>query len=145
MRFMIIVKGDEAYEAGAMPTEAQLANMTSYNEALVKAGVMLDGEGLHPTSKGARIRFTGDDMEVTDGPFAEAKEIIAGFTLIEVGSREEALEWIRRWPHSPADGEFELELRQVFSAEDFGAELTPELQAREAELRSAAERNAAQG
>src|SRR6478752_1219818 len=114
MRFMIIVKGDAAYEAGAMPTEAQLANMTSYNEALVKAGVMLDGEGLHPTSKGAKIRFSDDEMEVTDGPFSEAKEIIAGFTLIEVGSREEALEWVRRWPHGPQDGEFELELRQVF-------------------------------
>jgi hypothetical protein len=106
---------------------------------------MLDGEGLHPTSKGAKIRFSGDEMEVTDGPFSEAKEIIAGFTLIEVGSREEALEWLRRWPHGPEDGEFELELRQVFGAEDFGAELTPELQAREAELRAAAERNAARG
>jgi hypothetical protein len=145
MRFMIIVKGTAEYEAGAMPTEAQLTNMTNYNEELIKAGVMLDGEGLHPTSRGARIRFDGEEMRVTDGPFAEAKEIIAGFTLIEVSSRDEALEWVRKWPHGPEDGEFELELRQVFGADDFGGEFTPELQAREAELRSRAERNAAQG
>jgi hypothetical protein len=144
MRFMIIVKGTAEYEAGAMPSEAQLAHMTDFNESLIKAGVFLDGEGLHPTSKAARIRFEGDDMQVVDGPFAEAKEIIAGFTLIEVGSREEALEWLRRWPHGPEDGTNELELRQVFTAEDFGAEFTPELQAREAELRAAAERNAAE-
>jgi hypothetical protein len=145
MRFMIIVKGNADYEAGKMPTEAQLTNMTNYNEDLISAGVFLQGEGLHPTSRGARLRFDGDDLRVTDGPFAEAKEIIAGFTLIEVKTREEALEWVRKWPHGPADGDFELELRQVFTAEDFGEEFTPELQAREAELRVRAERNAAQG
>jgi len=145
MRFMIIVKGTPEYEAGAMPSEAALTNMTDYNDELIKAGVFLDGEGLHPTAKGARISFDGDDMRVTDGPFAEAKEIIAGFTLIEVSSRQEALEWLRKWPHAPEDGSFELELRQVFGAEEFGAEFTPELRAREAEQRARAERNAAQG
>jgi hypothetical protein len=142
MRFMIIVKGDAGYEAGQMPTEAQLRNMTEYNEELVAAGVMLAGEGLHPTSKGAKIRFTDRDVEIVDGPFTEAKEIIAGFTMIEVKSREEALEWVKKWPHGPEDGNFELELRQVFADEDFGAEFTPDLQQREAELRAATERRA---
>jgi len=145
MRFVIFVKGNTDYEAGAMPSEAQLKNMTDYNEQLIKSGVFLAGEGLHPTAKGAKIRFSDGEMQVTDGPFAEAKEIVAGFTIIDVASREEALEWLRKWPHASEDGEFDLELRQAFAPEDFGDEFTPELQAREAKLREAAERNAAQG
>jgi hypothetical protein len=145
MRFVIFVKGNTEYEAGAMPSKTQLKNMTDYNEQLIKSGVFLAGEGLHPTSTGANIRFRDGEMQVTDGPFAEAKEIVAGFTIIDVASREEALEWLRKWPHSPEDGDFDLQLRQAFAPEDFGEEFAPELQAREAELRQAAERNAAQG
>ena len=145
MRFMIIVKGNAEYEAGAMPTEQQLANMTAYNEEMLAAGVFLTGEGLHPSSKGVRIHVEDGEQTFTDGPFAETKELIAGFTLIEVASREEAVEWVKKWPHAPEDGEFDLELRQVFSAEDFGEEFTPELQEREARMREQAERNAARG
>ncbi|HET7277096.1 MAG TPA: YciI family protein [Dermatophilaceae bacterium] len=145
MRFMIIVKSNRDIEAGKMPTEAQLANMTAYNEEMLKAGVFLTGEGLHPTAKGARIRFREGEPIITDGPFAEAKEIIAGFTMIEVASKEEALEWIKKWPHTPEDGEFDLELRQVFAPEDFGEEYTPELREREERMRAEAERNAAGG
>lgn len=145
MRFMIIVKGNADYEAGAMPTEQQLANMTAYNEEMLAAGVFLTGEGLHPSSKGVRIHVEDGAQTFTDGPFAETKELIAGFTLLEVASREEAVEWVKKWPHAPEDGEFDLELRQVFSAEDFGEEFTPELQEREARMREQAERNAARG
>jgi hypothetical protein len=137
MRFMIIRKADRKTEAGVMPSQELLAAMGKYMEELVKAGVLLAGEGLQPTSKGARIRFSGGKPTVTDGPFAEARELIAGFTLIQVKSREEALEWVRRWPPLDGDGSAELELRQVFEAEDFGAEFTPEL--REAEERMRAE------
>jgi hypothetical protein len=144
MRFMIIVKSNPDIEAGKMPTEAQLANMTAYNEELLKAGVFLTGEGLHPTAKGARIQFRDGEPAITDGPFAEAKEVIAGFTMIEVASKEEAIEWIKKWPHAPEDGEFDLELRQVFESEDFGEEFTPELREREERIREA-ERNAARG
>jgi hypothetical protein len=145
MRFMIIVKSNPQIEAGQMPTEAQLANMTTYNEEMLKAGVFLAGEGLHPSAKGARIRFQDGEPVITDGPFAEAKEVIAGFTMIEVASKEEALEWIKKWPHTPEDGEYDLELRQVFAPEDFGEEFTPELREREERMRAEAERNAARG
>ena len=137
MRFMIIRKADEQTEAGVMPGEALLTAMGSYMGDLAKAGVLLAGEGLQPSSKGSRIRFSAGKPVVTDGPFAEAKELIAGFTLIEVSSREEALEWVKRWPAEDGDGAVELELRQVFEADDFGPEFTPEL--REAEERIRAE------
>ncbi len=146
MRFMIIVPGDAAYEAGAMPTEQQLADMTAYNEELLKAGVLVAGEGLHPTSKGAKLTYTADgEVRVTDGPFAETKELIAGFTMIDVSSKEEAIEWLKKWPRSSVDGEFTLTLRQVFAEEDFGDEFTPELREREARMREEAARHAAQG
>jgi hypothetical protein len=130
MRFMVLVPGDSRSEAGEMPTTELLGAMTKYNEQLVKAGVMLGGEGLHPTSKGARVRFDGSERTVIDGPFTEAKEIVAGYWLWQCASRDEAIEWIKR---APFDGGTEIELRQVFEAEDFGDELTPEL--REAEER----------
>jgi hypothetical protein len=113
-----------------------------YNEAMVKAGVMLAGEGLHPSAKGARVRFANGKPTVIDGPFAETKELIAGFTMIQVRSREEALEWIRRWPASDAGGNVELELRQVFEADDFGAEFTPQMRAAEERLRAEVEQRA---
>lgn len=146
MRFMIIVPATPESEAGVMPTEQQLADMTAYNEELLKAGVLVTGEGLHPTSKGARLTYTTDgEVRVTDGPFAEAKELIAGFTLIDVSSKEEAIEWLKKWPRSSLEGEFTLTLRQVFSEEDFGDEFTPELREREARMREEAARSAAQG
>jgi hypothetical protein len=131
MRFMIIRKADADTEAGVMPTEEQIATMTAYNEELLKAGVLLAGEGLHPSAKGARIVFRGGTPTVIDGPFTEAKELIAGFTMIEVSSREEALEWVKRWP----EADVELELRQVFSDEDFGEAFTPELREKEQAMR----------
>jgi len=134
MRFMVIVKASKASEAGVMPTEAMLTAMGKYNEELVKAGVMLAGEGLQASSKGARVRFTGKQRTVIDGPFSESQELIAGFWLWQVRSKEEAIEWLKRAPFD--DGE-EVELRQIFEMEDFGAELTPEL--REQEKRLAAE------
>jgi hypothetical protein len=140
VRFMIIRKADADTEAGKLPSEQLIADMLSYNEELVKAGVMLAGEGLQPTSKGARIKFSGGQPTVIDGPFAEAKEMIAGFTLIEVRSREEAIEWVKRWPRSDGDGEVELELRQVFEADDFGDDFTPALREQEERLREKANR-----
>jgi hypothetical protein len=135
MRFMVIVKANEDSEQGIMPTEQQLAEMGAFNEELVKAGVMLAGEGLHPSSKGARIRFDKDgNTTVVDGPFAETKELVAGFWILEVSSREEAIEWVRK---APFRGE-EIEVRQVFSAEDFGDALTPELREQENRQRAAA-------
>ena len=134
MRFMVIVKASKDSEAGVMPTEALLTAMGKYNEELVKAGVMLAGEGLQASSKGARVRFTGKQRTVIDGPFSETKELIAGFWLWQVRSKEEAIEWLKR---APFDGGEEVELRQIFEMEDFGAELTPEL--REQEKRLAAE------
>jgi hypothetical protein len=131
MRFMIIRRADEETEAGVMPSQELLEAMTAYNEELVKAGVMLAGEGLQPSSKGARISFSGGTPTVTDGPFTESKELIAGYTLIEVRSREEALEWVKRWPAQDGGGNAQLELRQVFEAEDFGEAFTPELRERE--------------
>ncbi len=132
MRFMVIVKADEAIESGVMPTEAQLAEMGRYNEELVKAGVMLAGEGLLPSSKGARVLFSGDKRTVVDGPFTEAKELVAGYWLLEVSSLEEAVEWVKRIPN-PDQKDAVVEIRQVAEVEDFGDALTPEL--REAEQR----------
>src|ERR1700745_1653652 len=126
MRFMIIVKASKDSEAGVMPDVKLLAAMGKFNEELVKAGVMLAGEGLHPSSKGARVKFSGSKRTVIDGPFAETKELIAGFWLWQVKSKEEAIEWVKRCPN-PHNEETEVEIRQVFEAEDFGAELTPEL------------------
>ncbi len=134
MRFMIMIKADKTTEAGGLPDEKVLTEMGKFNEELVKAGVMLAGEGLHPSSKGARIKFAGDKVTVSDGPFSEAKELIAGFWLWQVKSKDEAIEWVRRCPHSP-QGEMEIEVRQIFEAEDFGAEFTPELREQEERLR----------
>lgn len=136
MRFMIIRKADADTEAYKMPSEQLLADMGKYHEDLAKAGVLLAGEGLHPTSRGAKIKFVDGRPTVTDGPFAEAKEVIAGFTMIQVRSREEALEWVKRWPPLDGSGHAELELRQVFEADDFGREFTPELRQREEQLRA---------
>ncbi|HLM26917.1 MAG TPA: YciI family protein [Thermoleophilaceae bacterium] len=141
MRFMVMVKANEDSEAGVMPTEAQLAEMGEFNEEMVKAGVLLAGEGLHPTSKGARVKFSGDQRTVVDGPFTETKELIAGYWLIQVKSREEAIEWMKRCPN-PGPGESEIEIRQVFEADDFGDEFTPELREQEERLRAQAEKNA---
>jgi hypothetical protein len=138
MRFMVIVKADKNSEAGIMPSEQLLAEMGKFNEELANAGVLLAGEGLHPSSKGARVRFVGDRRIVTDGPFAEAKELIAGFWLWQVKSKEEAIEWVKRCPNPMPGTEAEIEIRQVFEAEDFGAEFTPELRAQEERLRAQA-------
>jgi len=135
MRVMVLVKANEESEAGAMPSTELLEQMGAYNEELVKAGVMLSGDGLHPSSKGARVRFDGSRRTVIDGPFAETKELIAGFWIWQVGSFEEAVEWLKR---APFDGGTEVELRPVFELDDFGAELTPELREQEERLRSQA-------
>jgi hypothetical protein len=131
MRFMVIVKATKDSEAGVMPSEKMLTEMGKYNEELVKAGVVLGMEGLHASSKGARVRFSGKQHTVIDGPFAETKELVAGFWLWQVRSREEAIEWLKR---APFDDGAEIELRQVFEAEDFGAEFTPELREQEERL-----------
>jgi hypothetical protein len=135
MRVMVIVKATKDSEAGVMPEEQLLASMGRYNEELVKAGIMLAGEGLHPSSKGARVRFSGATRTVVDGPFAETKELIAGFWLWQVKSWEEAIEWAKRCPN-PMPGDSEIEIRRVFEAEEFGEALTPELRAQEDRLRS---------
>jgi len=135
MRFMILRKADKNTEAGVMPSTELITEMMKYNEELVKAGVMRAGDGLHSSSKGARIKFSKGKPSVMDGPFSETKELIAGFTIIEVKSREEAIEWVKRWPALDADGEVELEIRQVIEASDFGPELTPELRQHEEHLR----------
>ena len=135
MRFMIIVKATKDSEAGVMPSEHLLTEMGKFNEELVKAGVMLAGEGLHPSSKGVRVKFSGGKRTVIDGPFAETKELIAGFWLWQVKSKKEAIEWVKRCPN-PMKGESEIEIRQVFEAEDFGAEFTPELRQQEERLRA---------
>jgi hypothetical protein len=131
---MVMVKATQESEAGVMPSEQLLSEMGKYNEELVKAGIMLAGEGLHPSSKAARIRFSGDKRTVIDGPFAETKELIAGFWLWQVKSLDEAIEWVKRCPN-PMPGESEIEIRPVFEAEDFGAEFTPELREQEDRLR----------
>jgi hypothetical protein len=132
MRFMVIVKANEDSEAGVMPTTEMLAEMGKYNEELVKAGVMLNGDGLHPSSKGVRVRFDGDKRTVTDGPFPETKELIAGFWIWQCDSMADAIEWLKK---APFDGGTELEIRQIFDAADFGEAFTPELQEQEERLR----------
>jgi len=135
MRFMVIVKADKDTEADVMPSEKLLAEMGKYNEELVNAGVLLAAEGLQPSSKGARVKFSGDKRTVIDGPFTETKELIAGFWLFQVKSKEEAIEWVKRCPN-PHEGESEIEIRQVFEADDFGAEFTPELREAEERMRA---------
>lgn len=130
MRFMIIVKASPESEAGKMPSHELLAAMGKYNEELVNAGVLLAGEGLHPSSRGTRVRFSGDKRTVVDGPFAETRELIAGFWLIQVKSKDEAIEWVKRCPN-PMESDSDIEIRQVFEMDDFGAELTPELREQE--------------
>lgn len=134
MRVMVIVKASKGSEAGEMPSEQLLTEMGSYNEELVKAGIMLAGEGLHPSSKGARVRFSGKDRSVVDGPFAETKELIAGYWMWKVNSMQEAIDWVKRCPN-PMMEDSEIEIRPVFEAEDFGEEFTPELRAQEDRLR----------
>jgi hypothetical protein len=141
MRFMILIKANKDTEAGVMPSEKLLADMGKFNEELVKAGVMLAGEGLQASSKGARVKFLGEKRIVTDGPFAETKELIAGFWIWKVKSKQEAIEWVKRCPN-PTGDEAEIEIRQIFEAEDFGAEFTPELRAQEDRLRSQIEKQA---
>ncbi len=138
MRFMVIVKATKSSEAGELPDEKLLRDMGNYNEELSKAGVMLAGEGLQPSSKGARVRFSGTKRTVIDGPFSETKELIAGFWLIQVKSREEAIEWVKRSPNPFPGAESEIEIRQVFELDDFGAEFTPELREQEERLRAQA-------
>jgi hypothetical protein len=136
MRFMILIKADKNSEAGVMPSQQLLTDMGKFNEELVNAGIMLAGEGLQPSSKGARVRFSGSKRTVIDGPFAETKELIAGFWLWQVKSKAEAIEWVKRIPNPMPGSETEVEIRQVFEIDDFGAELTPELRAQELELRA---------
>jgi hypothetical protein len=142
MRFMVLVKATKESEAGVMPSTDLLAAMGKYNEELVKAGVMLAGEGLQPSSKGARVRFNGAKRTVIDGPFAETKELVAGFWLWQCRSKEEAIEWAKRCPNPFPEGESEIEISQVFEAEDFGAEFTPELREQEQRVAEQAAANA---
>jgi hypothetical protein len=135
MRFMILIKASKDSEAGALPDQKLLAEMGKFNEELVKAGVMLEGEGLHPSSKGARVKFSGTRRTVVDGPFPETKELIAGYWIWKVKSKEEAIEWVKRCPNPMPNIESEVEIRQVFEAEDFGVEFTPELREQEERLR----------
>ena len=135
MRFMVMVKATDDSEAGVMPSEQLLAEMGKFNEELVKAGVMQAGEGLHPSSKGARVRFSGKKRTVIDGPFAETKELVAGFWIWQCESLEEAIEWVKRCPN-PMPGDSEIEIRQIFEAEDFGEAFTPELREQEERLRA---------
>jgi hypothetical protein len=141
MRVMVMVKATQESEAGHMPSTELLAAMGQYNEQLVKAGIMLAGEGLHPSAKGKRVRFSGKNRTVMDGPFAETKELVAGFWLWQVRSMEEAVEWVRRCPN-PMMSDSDIEIRPVFEAEDFGAELTPDLRDQEERLRGQVERTA---
>jgi len=142
MRFMVMVKATDQSEAGVLPDGKLLADMGQFNEQLVKAGVMLAGEGLQPSSKGARVRFSGARRTVVDGPFAETKELVAGFWIWNVKSKEEAVEWVKRCPNPFPGIDSEIEIRQLFEAEDFGAQMTPELRAQEERLRAQAEKNA---
>ncbi|WIT10634.1 YciI family protein [Paucibacter sediminis] len=135
MKFMVMVKADHNSEAGVMPSQELLAAMGQFNEELVKAGVMLAGEGLHPSSKGARVRFSGTGRSVIDGPFAETKELVAGFWIWRCASLQEAIEWVKRCPN-PMLGDSEIEIRQVFEADDFGEAFTPELREQEERLRA---------
>src|SRR5688572_18021434 len=140
MRFMILIKANKDTEAGVMPSEQLLSDMGKYNEELVQAGIMQAGEGLQPSSKGARVKFIGDRRVVTDGPFAETKELIAGFWIWKCKSKQEAIDWVKRCPNPT--GEESVEIRQVFEAEDFGAEFTPELREQEDRLRAEIEKQA---
>jgi hypothetical protein len=135
MRFVAMVKATTDSENGVMPSEEMLAEMGKFNEELAKAGVLLAGEGLHPSSRGARVKFSGKKRTVVDGPFAETKELVAGFWILQCKSREEVIEWIKRCPNPFPEGESEIEIRQVFEAEDFGAEFTPELREQEDRIR----------
>jgi len=137
MRFMVMVKANQSSEAGVLPDEKLLADMGKYNDELIKAGVMLAGEGLQPSSKGARVRFSGNKRTVIDGPFSETKELVAGFWLFQVRSKEEAIGWVKRAPNPFPGTESEIEIRQVFEAEDFGPEFTPELREQEERQRAA--------
>ena len=141
MRVMVIIKATPGSEAGEMPSEELLTAMGNYNEELVKAGIMLSGDGLHPSTKGKRVRFSGKDRKVFDGPFAETKELIAGFWIWQVKSMDEAVEWVKRCPN-PMNEESDVEILPIFEAEDFGAEFTPELRAQEDRLRAQLEQNA---
>jgi hypothetical protein len=141
MRVIVMVKASKESEAGVMPSQQMLTEMGNFNEELVKAGVMLAGEGLHPSSKGARVRFSGSNRTVVDGPFTETKELVAGFWLWQVKSMDEAIEWVKRCPN-PMSTDSEIEIRPIFEAEDFGAEFTPELREQEARLRAEAARKA---
>ena len=136
MRFMVIVKADKNSEAGVMPDEKLLAEMGKYNEELAKAGVLLAGEGLHPSSRAARVRFSGSKRTVIDGPFPETKDLVAGFWIFQVKSKEEAIEWVKRSPNPFPGTESEIEIRQIFEADDFGAEFTPELREQEERIRA---------
>jgi hypothetical protein len=140
MRVIVLIKASKESEAGEMPSEQLLTEMTAFNEELVKAGVMLAGEGLHPSSKGVRVAFSGDERKVINGPFAETKELLAGYWLWQVKDMDEAIEWVKRIPN-PDGGESEVEIRPVFETEDFGDELTPELREREAQMRREVEAN----
>jgi hypothetical protein len=140
MRFMIIVKASQDSEAGVMPSNELLTAMGNYNEELVKAGIMVEGEGLHPSSKGARVRFSGDKRTVIDGPFAETKELIAGYWIWQVKSKQEAIDWVKRCPNPMPGTDAEIEIRQIFEAEDFGAEFTPELREQEERIRAEAKK-----
>ena len=142
MRFMVLVKADKNSEAGVLPDEKLLAEMGKYNEELVKAGVMLAGEGLQPSSKGARVRFSGDRRTVIDGPFAETKELLAGFWIFRTNSLQEAIDWVKRAPNPFPGTESEIEIRQIFEADDFGEAFTPELRAQEARIVEQAKANA---
>ena len=137
MRVMVIVKATAESEAGVMPTQQLLSDMLAFNDQLVKAGIMLAGDGLHPSSRGKRVRFQGEKRTVVDGPFAETKELIAGYWIWQVRSMEEAVEWVKRCPN-PMEGPSEIEIRQIFESDDFGAEFTPELRAKEERLRAEA-------
>jgi hypothetical protein len=141
MRFIVMVKATKDSEAGVMPSQQLLTEMGKYNEELVKAGVMLAGEGLHPSSKGARVKFSGKKRSVVDGPFAETKELVAGFWIFQVKSLDEAIEWVKRCPN-PMPGDSEIEIRQVFEAEEFGPEFTPELRKQEERIVEQAKKNA---
>ena len=139
MRFMVLVKATKESEAGGMPDRKLLADMGKFNEELVKAGIMLEGEGLHPSSKGARVKFSGNTRTVIDGPFPETKELIAGYWIWRVKSKEEAIEWVKKCPNPMPNVDSEIEIRQIFEAEDFGAEFTPELREYEKKVRAKAE------
>ena len=139
MKVMVMVKATQDSEAGVMPNEQLLSEMGNFNEELVKAGIMLAGEGLHPSSKGARVKFSGANRAVTDGPFTETKELVAGYWLWQVNSMEEAIAWVKRCPN-PMPGESEIEIRPIFEAEDFGTEFTPELREQEERIRAEAEK-----